>query len=154
MTRNIPKNIDCAEFLRVRFTINSDASYEETVNPFDLDLITSNYEWYLCSKKSDILLNIRLILYWTSNIFGATPYLNIIRQSHLYELQKKLEGYKFPVYTTESCPRNKTEWDERSAVFYCQGKSSYACLPNENITELLEFCYPLPRIAIHQGRVL
>ncbi|XP_078312757.1 uncharacterized protein LOC144619207 [Crassostrea virginica] len=64
---------------------------------------------------------------------------------------KRLEGYKFPVYTTESCPRNETEWDERSAVFYCQGKSSYACLPNENITELLEFCYPLPRIAIHQG---
>ena len=58
------------------------------------------------------------------------------------------------MYTTESCPRNKTEWDERSAVFYCQGKSSYACLPNENITELLEFCYPLPRLAIHQGRVL
>ena len=65
-----------------------------------------------------------------------------------------MKGYKFPVYTTESCPRNETEWDERSAVFYCQGKSSYACLPNENITELLEFCYPLPRIAIHQGKTL
>ncbi|XP_078310352.1 uncharacterized protein LOC111135873 isoform X2 [Crassostrea virginica] len=64
---------------------------------------------------------------------------------------RELKGYKFPVYTTETCPRNETEWNERSAVFFCRGESSYACLPNENITELLEFCYPLEVISIHQG---
>ncbi|XP_078310354.1 uncharacterized protein LOC111135873 isoform X4 [Crassostrea virginica] len=63
---------------------------------------------------------------------------------------RELKGYKFPVYTTETCPRNETEWNERSAVFFCRGESSYACLPNENITELLEFCYPLEVISIHQ----
>ena len=65
-----------------------------------------------------------------------------------------MKGYKFPVYTTESCPRNETEWDERSAVFFCRGESSYACLPNENLTELLEFCYPLEVISIHQGEFM
>ena len=69
-----------------------------------------------------------------------------------YELQRELKGYKFPVFTTKSCPRNETEWDARSSVFNCQSGSSYACLPNENITELLEFCYPLEVILIHEGR--
>ncbi|XP_078312503.1 uncharacterized protein LOC144619076 [Crassostrea virginica] len=88
------------------------------------------------------------------HLFSALPWVlmgSLISPLVLFFECKRLEGYKFPVYTTESCPRNETEWNERSAVFYCQGKSSYACLPNENITELLEFCYPLPRIAIHQG---
>ncbi|XP_078310475.1 uncharacterized protein LOC144618392 [Crassostrea virginica] len=69
----------------------------------------------------------------------------------LFHECRELEGYKFPVFTTESCPKNETEWEARSAVFFCQGESSYACLPNENITELLEFCYPLQVISIHQG---
>ncbi|XP_078312031.1 uncharacterized protein LOC111136086 [Crassostrea virginica] len=69
----------------------------------------------------------------------------------LFHECRELKGYKFPVYTTETCPRNETEWEERSAVFFCRGDSSYACLPNENITELLEFCYPLEVISIHPG---
>lgn len=68
--------------------------------------------------------------------------------------QRKLEGYKFPVYTTQSCPSNETEWEARSSVFNCQGESSYACFPNENITELLEFCYPFEVISIHEGKTL
>lgn len=68
------------------------------------------------------------------------------------KLQRELKGYKFPVYTTKSCPRNETEWDARSSEFNCQGESSYACFPNENITELLEFCYPLEVISITKGK--
>ena len=68
-------------------------------------------------------------------------------------LQRKLDGYKFPVFTTEFCPRNKTEWEARSSSFMCNKDSSYACLPNENITELLEFCYPLQVISIQRGKV-
>ena len=69
------------------------------------------------------------------------------------KLQRKLDGYKFPVYTTEFCPRNKTEWEARSSEFNCNEDSSYACLPNENITELLQFCYPLQIISIEKGKV-
>ncbi|XP_078310484.1 uncharacterized protein LOC144618403 [Crassostrea virginica] len=79
-------------------------------------------------------------------------FLGILISSFLlfYEC-RKLDGYKFPVYTTEFCPRNKTEWEARSSEFNCNEDSSYACLPNENITELLQFCYPLQIISIEKG---
>lgn len=64
-----------------------------------------------------------------------------------------LDGYKFPVYTTSFCPRNEIEWKKRSSTFNCSDESSYACLPNENITVLLEFCYPLENIAIEDGKL-
>ena len=71
------------------------------------------------------------------------------------KLQRKLDGFPFPVYTTQSCPRNKTEWEARSSEFNCNtDNSSYACLPNENITELLEFCYPQQVINIQKGKVI
>ncbi|XP_052692497.1 uncharacterized protein LOC128170765 [Crassostrea angulata] len=68
----------------------------------------------------------------------------------LYEC-RKLEGYKFPVYSTELCPRNQTEWNERSVALNCTDKNGYLCLPNENITELLEFCYEGPFIWIEEN---
>nr|XP_022300115.1 uncharacterized protein LOC111108482 isoform X4 [Crassostrea virginica] len=65
-----------------------------------------------------------------------------------YECER-LNGYKFPVYSTNFCPRNETEWMERSSKFNCTGEDiTYACFPNDDITELIEFCYPLGIIAI------
>ena len=72
---------------------------------------------------------------------------------YIIEFQRKLNGYKFPVHTTESCPRNETEWRRRESAFNCKANSSYACFPNDQITELLEFCYPLPLILIHKGKI-
>lgn len=60
---------------------------------------------------------------------------------------RSLDGYKFPVYTTERCPLSQTEWKERSAFLNCSD-SSYMCLPNEHFTELLEFCYNTNRVHI------
>ncbi|XP_078328067.1 uncharacterized protein LOC111114566 [Crassostrea virginica] len=68
----------------------------------------------------------------------------------LYECSK-FDGYEFPVWTTKSCPRNKTEWDDRSSLFNCNEESSYVCLPNENFTELLEFCYQHQVLPIEKG---
>lgn len=65
--------------------------------------------------------------------------------------QEKLDGYKFPVYSTKFCPRNQTEWNERSSAINCTEKNGYLCLPNENITELLEFCYTFPFILVQEG---
>ena len=72
----------------------------------------------------------------------------------LSQFQKKVEeGYKFAVYRTRACPRNKTEWEKRESAFNCSKESSsYTCLPNENITELLEFCYPQQVLASHEGK--
>ena len=71
----------------------------------------------------------------------------------LYKFQRKMDGYKFPVYSTNFCPRNETEWNKRASVFNCTGEvSTYACFPNDDITQLIEFCYPLPIIAIPKGK--
>uniref|UniRef100_A0A8W8NY75 Novel STAND NTPase 3 domain-containing protein n=4 Tax=Magallana gigas TaxID=29159 RepID=A0A8W8NY75_MAGGI len=64
---------------------------------------------------------------------------------------RKLEGYEFPVFSTESCPQNHAEWNERSSIINCTQSNGYTCLPNENFTELLEFCYVYPRILITKG---
>lgn len=65
--------------------------------------------------------------------------------------QKRLDGYKFPVYLTSSCPKNETEWKERASAINCTAQHGYLFLPNENLTELLEFCYTEPRIWILKG---
>nr|XP_034308631.1 uncharacterized protein LOC105324160 isoform X2 [Crassostrea gigas] len=64
---------------------------------------------------------------------------------------KKLDGYKFPVYSTPFCPRNESEWNKRSSALNCNKTNGYTCLPNEKLTELLEFCYIVPWIWIEEG---
>ncbi|XP_065925466.1 uncharacterized protein [Magallana gigas] len=71
----------------------------------------------------------------------------------LYEC-KKLDGYKFPVYSTEFCPRNQTEWNERSSAINCTKDNGYLCFPNEKFTQLLEFCFKDPFIWIQEGYCL
>nr|XP_034309908.1 uncharacterized protein LOC117683886 isoform X1 [Crassostrea gigas] len=67
---------------------------------------------------------------------------------------KNLDGYKFPVYSTDFCPRNEAEWKERSNILKCTEQNGYTCLPNEQFTELLEFCYTDPWILIEEGLCL
>uniref|UniRef100_A0A8W8MJ45 Uncharacterized protein n=1 Tax=Magallana gigas TaxID=29159 RepID=A0A8W8MJ45_MAGGI len=64
--------------------------------------------------------------------------------------KKKLDGYKFPVYSTPFCPRNESEWIKRSSALNCNRTNGYTCLPNEKLTELLEFCYIEPWILIEE----
>lgn len=64
---------------------------------------------------------------------------------------KLLEAYKFPVHTTESCPKNELEWLERSLALNCNKTNGYMCIPNEDITTLLEFCYYKPKVIIPKG---
>lgn len=54
---------------------------------------------------------------------------------------KQLNGYEFPVYSTEVCPRNQTEWNARSSAINCTENNGYMCIPNRELTKLLEFCY-------------
>nr|XP_022303980.1 uncharacterized protein LOC111111346 isoform X2 [Crassostrea virginica] len=65
-----------------------------------------------------------------------------------------LVDYQFPVFSTKSCPKNNDEWNERSAFINCTDSRGYMCLPNEMFTELLEFCYTSPGIAIIKGLCL
>nr|XP_034310276.1 ankyrin repeat and protein kinase domain-containing protein 1-like isoform X2 [Crassostrea gigas] len=58
------------------------------------------------------------------------------------------------VNVTELCPRNKAEWGRRSNVFNCSNSNSYMCLPNEQLTALVEFCYNGPQTPINSGECL
>lgn len=69
-----------------------------------------------------------------------------------FSFQRKMDGYKFPVYSTEFCPRYQTEWEQRSSAINCNKSNGYMCLSNENITELLEFCYLHPFIWMEEGK--
>lgn len=69
---------------------------------------------------------------------------------HLSECEK-LAGYDFPVYPTKACPTNKGEWNKRSSAINCTEGNGYMCLPNEQFTQLLEFCYVQPFIWIQEG---
>lgn len=65
--------------------------------------------------------------------------------------QNQLDGYEFPVYSIESCPRNQSEWNKRSSAINCTKDNGYMCIPNDDRTQLLEFCYIHPRILITKG---
>lgn len=67
-------------------------------------------------------------------------------------LKKPLDGHRLMVYETDSCPENKTEWLKRSSALNCTKLNGYLCIPNENITGLLELCYSLPKIPIPKGK--
>ncbi|XP_062603602.1 uncharacterized protein LOC134265408, partial [Saccostrea cucullata] len=53
-----------------------------------------------------------------------------------------LSDYSFPVYTTERCPRDKSEWDAASTRLHCNDSHGYHCVPDKTFTSLIEFCYP------------
>lgn len=57
------------------------------------------------------------------------------------------------MYSTDFCPRNEAEWKERSNILKCTEQNGYTCLPNEQFTELLEFCYTDPWILIEEGKI-
>lgn len=65
-----------------------------------------------------------------------------------------MDGYAFPVYVTDLCPRNSTEWRQRSLSLNCTETNGYTCIPNEDFTKLLQFCYTDLRIRIQKGMCL
>lgn len=67
-------------------------------------------------------------------------------------MKKTLDGYQFPVFKTESCPRNEIEWTGRSSVLNCTKSNGYMCMPSEKFTTLLEFCYKHNKLVIPKGK--
>nr|XP_022305922.1 uncharacterized protein LOC111112612 isoform X4 [Crassostrea virginica] len=60
------------------------------------------------------------------------------------------------VQRVRDCPRNETEWKEASNRLNCTSdvlstENKYHCLPAENLTTLLEFCYNRTRINVVKG---
>lgn len=78
--------------------------------------------------------------------------INTIYISIFLSLKKPLDGYQFPVFQTESCPRNEIEWTGRSSVLNCTKSNGYMCMPSETFTTLLEFCYNQDKLVIENGK--
>uniref|UniRef100_A0A8W8KM51 POU domain protein n=1 Tax=Magallana gigas TaxID=29159 RepID=A0A8W8KM51_MAGGI len=102
--------------------------------------------------------------YLSSNMFkqphcGSTQPLTTLGQTEIRtgdgigrnNVDKKVDGYKFPVYSTDVCPRNQLELEQRSTSINCNATNGYMCVPNENFTELIEFCYIHPFLLIQKG---
>lgn len=100
---------------------------------------------YVSNHYSILLVTI------TSKIASFFECIKQLKNDHAV-IQRPLDGFAYPVYTTEVCPRNLTEWQKRSLAFSCNQTNAYMCVPNENITELLEFCYSEPQIRIVKGK--
>ncbi|XP_062590628.1 uncharacterized protein LOC134252223 [Saccostrea cucullata] len=53
--------------------------------------------------------------------------------------------YPFYVFTVEQCPKDRASWNASSTVRGCpvdvNGRSTYHCVPNQQLTTLIEFCY-------------
>lgn len=110
------------------------------VNNFLLEkLKVQLHSIYLLTFAMGLIRFFSPVMYW---IFSVCLLHNDCRQ---------LDGYKFPVNTTPFCPRNETEWNERSFAMNCTESNGYTCLPNQDLTELLEFCYIYPFIWIQDG---
>lgn len=50
--------------------------------------------------------------------------------------------YHFNVIPVEKCPMSKEDWDTASARLKCNSTYGYHCVPNKQLTSLIEFCYP------------
>ncbi|XP_062577819.1 uncharacterized protein LOC134239672 [Saccostrea cucullata] len=63
----------------------------------------------------------------------------------VYFASEVISQYRFPVHEVNSCPKNRSEWYTAGARLNCSydGNNTlqYLCIPNKNITTLLEFCY-------------
>lgn len=67
----------------------------------------------------------------------------------IFRKRSRVMSFQFTKY----CPRNETDWNQRFSAINCTKDNGYMCLPNENITELLEFCYKYPFILIQEDRL-
>lgn len=66
--------------------------------------------------------------------------------------QRPLDGYAFPVFTTEFCPRDIKEFGERSKFLSCTQERAYRCIFSENKTKFVELCYRPSRRHIEIGK--
>lgn len=58
-----------------------------------------------------------------------------------------------PIHNATTCPKNQSEFNERSAAINCTHTDEYLCLPNEMFSEFFEFCFPLTPIGIKKGKL-
>lgn len=66
-------------------------------------------------------------------------------------------AYGYEINKVEKCPQNKIEWQESSRRLKCSDDARntlnrYHCLPVDDLSTLVEFCYNHARPLIVKGR--
>lgn len=65
------------------------------------------------------------------------------------------QEYSFQVFPVHNCPMNKEAWDKSSDRLKCNRTHGYHCVPNSQLTSLIEFCYPRgEKILFQEGNCL
>ncbi|XP_061182286.1 uncharacterized protein LOC133190612 [Saccostrea echinata] len=64
-----------------------------------------------------------------------------------------------PVHRVTNCPQNDTEWKKASRRLNCtdddaKSVNRYHCLPNSELSTLLEFCYSQTRTLVEEGNCM
>lgn len=62
--------------------------------------------------------------------------------------------YSFKVFPVHNCPMNKEAWDMSSNRLKCNRTHGYHCVPNSQLTSLVEFCYPRGRTILFQEGIV
>ncbi|XP_062587829.1 uncharacterized protein LOC134249500 [Saccostrea cucullata] len=64
-------------------------------------------------------------------------------------------SYKGFGYIVDSCPLSKANTTEAASKLNCIndvfGRSQYVCVPNENLTAVVEFCYTKSIVGLYQA---
>ncbi|XP_078321681.1 uncharacterized protein LOC144621769 [Crassostrea virginica] len=64
------------------------------------------------------------------------------------------DDHVLSVYNTTSCPKNSSEWYERSVFINCTNKGGYMCAPDETLMKLYEFCYKFANTGMIEGHCI
>nr|XP_034331315.1 uncharacterized protein LOC105339020 isoform X4 [Crassostrea gigas] len=67
--------------------------------------------------------------------------------------------YRYPVYSVTSCPTNAANWETAARRRNCSFDdvkpiNRYMCVPNQEKTEFLEFCYDQIRPMVQPGNCI
>lgn len=65
--------------------------------------------------------------------------------------------YRYPVYSVTSCPKDAANWETAARRRNCSFDdvkpiNRYMCVPNQEKTEFLEFCYDQIRPMVQPGK--
>lgn len=77
----------------------------------------------------------------------------------------RMDGISTPIssylpmiaFIVQNCPSNNTEWMKASERLNCSSINNtlvYHCVPNENVSSLVEFCYNTKRIGVPKGNAI
>lgn len=71
------------------------------------------------------------------------------------DLLLQFPEYSFQVFPVHNCPMNKEAWDKSSDRLKCNRTHGYHCVPNSQLTSLIEFCYPRgEKILFQEGIII